>query len=170
MKLFTLIAVGLLSLSLQAQTIPLDHFDGGRNITQGNKIGSKGTLSELLRGLEVSLDGKLATSAISSSITNGDTTHSPSGDAVFDALALELDAAKLVAYDSAVSIGGGASEALTVTGLGVSDTILAVSQKTAGANGTAIVAYGSPALNSLSVSWTADPGAGAVIKVLVKKP
>ena len=148
-----------------AQTVPLDHFDGGRNLTQGNKIGSKGTLAEILRSLEVSISG-----SVSQSITNGATTVAPSSDAVFDALALKQDAAKLIAYDSAASLGGGVSETVTVTGLGVSDTILAVSQKTAGANGTAPIAFGSPALNSLSVTWTANPGAGAVLRVYVKKP
>lgn len=78
------------------------------------------------------------------------------------------DSAKLVAINCNVSVGGAASEALTCTGLLTTDTILAVSQSVKGANGTAINAYNTLITNGLTVSWTADPGAGAVIKVLVK--
>lgn len=72
-------------------------------------------------------------------------------------------------YESDAATGGGASEALTVTGLGATDTILAVTQKTAGASGTALVSYSSQAADSLTIGWTADPGSGAVIEVLVLK-
>lgn len=137
--LLTLIAVGMLSLTLHAQTIPTDHFDGGKNLTQGSKNGSAGTLSEILRGQEV---------------TN----------------AAKQDAAKLVLYTSAASAGGAATEALTVTGLGVSDTILAVHQSTKGANNLPLLSWSTQANNSLTAIWSANPGAGAVIKVYVKKP
>ena len=67
---------------------------------------------------------------------------------------------------SAASAGGSATESLTVTGLATTDTILAVSQSTAGAgSGKTLIAYGSPAANALSCTWSADPGAGAVVKV-----
>ena len=79
-----------------------------------------------------------------------------------------LDSAKVAAIDCTASAGGAASEALTCTGLIATDTIFAVSQKTAGANGTAIVSYTGLGTNALTVAWTADPGAGSIIKVLVK--
>ena len=76
---------------------------------------------------------------------------------------------KFVAYDSAASAGGAASEALTVTGLLTTDTILAVSQKTKGANGTAIINFGTLIADGLTVEYTADPGAGSIVTVLVKQ-
>lgn len=75
---------------------------------------------------------------------------------------------KIEVLTSNASTGGSATESLTVTGLLTTDTILSVSQSAAGANSTAVIAYGSPGSGTLSVSWTADPGAGAVVKVLVK--
>ena len=72
-------------------------------------------------------------------------------------------------YTSDASAGGGASEALVISGLAAADTILAVTQKTKGANSTAVVQYASQAANALTVTWTADPGSGAVVEVLVLK-
>lgn len=165
MKLFTLIAVGLLSLTLHAQTVPLDHFDGGRNITQGNKVGSKGTLAEILRSLEVSISGN-----ITQSITNGDTAAAPSSDAVFDALALKLTSARLAVYTSAAVVSGDATPTVAVTGLGASDTILAVTQSTAGANSLPLLGWSNQLADSLDLVYSADPGDGSVVKVLVLKP
>lgn len=139
MKLFTLIAVGLLSLELHAATIPLDHFDGGRNLTQGNKVGTVGSLSEIARGFE-------------------------------DSIALKQDASKLVVYTSTAGAGGAATAAMVLTGLGVSDTILAVHQSTKGANSLPLLGWSTQANNALTAIWSADPGAGSVIKVFVKKP
>ena len=50
-------------------------------------------------------------------------------------VALSLVASKLVSYDSAASIGSGTTEALIFTGLEATDTLLAATQVTAGANG-----------------------------------
>lgn len=74
-------------------------------------------------------------------------------------------------YDSSASAGGAATETLTVTGLAADDTILAVSQKTKGANSTAINKWTdtSRTANQLAVEWTGNPGAGAVVRVLVLK-
>ncbi len=76
---------------------------------------------------------------------------------------------KILTYDSAAGSGGSGSEAMTVTGLLSTDTILSVSQKTPGANSTAVIGWASQADNALTVSWTANPGAGAVIRVAVKR-
>lgn len=67
---------------------------------------------------------------------------------------------------SSASAGGmGATETLTVAGLLTTSTILAVSSSVAGANSLAIVAFGTPGSGTLSVTWTADPGAGAQVLV-----
>jgi len=80
------------------------------------------------------------------------------------------DLVNIQAYTSAVSVGGAASEAMTVTGLAAGDTILAVTQKTAGAGtGKNLIAFSTQAANALTVTWDANPGAGAVIVVLVLK-
>lgn len=75
----------------------------------------------------------------------------------------------LVLYTSAASAGGGATEALTVTGLAADDTILAVHQSTPGANDLPLLGWSTQAANALTGIWSADPGAGAIIKVYVKK-
>lgn len=70
---------------------------------------------------------------------------------------------------SAASAGGAASEALTVTGLLTTDTILAVTQSVQGANAEAPTGWNTQILNGLTVTWTGNPGAGAVIDVLVSR-
>lgn len=102
-------------------------------------------------------------------ITNGDTTHAPSADVVFDALALKVTTSKLVVYESAVSVGGGVTESMTVTGLLGTDTVLAVTGSVKGANAAAVNAFGAPGAGALSVTFTADPGAGMKVKVFVLK-
>ncbi len=74
--------------------------------------------------------------------------------------------------DSSASAGGAATETLTVTGLLTTDVLLAVSQFVKGANGTALIAYGGAtgvcSVNGqLGVEWTANPGAGAKLRVEV---
>lgn len=72
-------------------------------------------------------------------------------------------------FDSAASAGGGVTEALVVTGLAATDQILAVSQRVTGANNTALKSFGAPGANSLTIGWTADPGAGAIVRVFVRR-
>lgn len=81
------------------------------------------------------------------------------------------DLVNVQVYDSAASAGGAATETLAVTGLAAADQILAVSQKTKGANGVALIKWTdtSRTANQLAVEWTGNPGAGAVVRVLVLK-
>ncbi len=72
-------------------------------------------------------------------------------------------------YESAAGAGGASTEAMTVTGLGASDTILAVTQKTKGANNLPLLGYTTQAANALTAVWSGNPGAGSVIVVTVKK-
>jgi hypothetical protein len=74
-----------------------------------------------------------------------------------------------VVYECGVSVGGAATEALTCTGLATTDTILAVTQRVQGANAVAVSGYASLVANGLTVRWTANPGAGAVVRVTVQK-
>lgn len=75
----------------------------------------------------------------------------------------------LLALSSSASAGGAATEALVVPGLLASDTILSVSQKVMGANSLPLLGFNTQANNALTVVYSADPGAGAVILVAVKR-
>ena len=70
---------------------------------------------------------------------------------------------------SAAGAGGGATEAMTITGLLSTDTIVAVTQKTKGANNLPLLGYTTLANGALTCVWSADPGAGAVIVVTVSR-
>lgn len=75
----------------------------------------------------------------------------------------------ILMFTSAAGAGGGASAALTMTGLKSTDTVLAVSQKTAGANSLPLLGWTTVANDALTVQWSADPGAGSVVVVTVKR-
>lgn len=85
------------------------------------------------------------------------------------ALDLKLTAASLQAYTSSAGAGGAATEAMVLTGLLATDTILAVTQKTPGGNNLPLLGYSTLANNALTGIWSADPGAGAVIVVSIKR-
>lgn len=65
--------------------------------------------------------------------------------------------------------GGNASEAMTVTGLLATDQILAVSQEVDNANSLPLLAYNTQVDDSLTAEWSADPGAGAQLRVTVSR-
>jgi len=72
-------------------------------------------------------------------------------------------------YESAAGAGGGATEAMTVTGLLATDTILSVSQSTKGAISLPLLGFNTLGANTLTGVWSADPGAGAKILVTVRR-
>lgn len=76
--------------------------------------------------------------------------------------------ANLVKLASAASAGGGATENdVAVSGLLAADLILAVSQRVAGGNSLALIGWADQKAGSLDLTWTGDPGAGAITEVLV---
>lgn len=79
------------------------------------------------------------------------------------------DALNIQVYTSTAGAGGAATEAMTLTGLGAADIILAVTQSTKGANNLPLLGYSTQAANALTAVWSANPGAGSVITVLVLK-
>lgn len=106
----------------------------------------------------------------------GDAARKADSDAALAAAAaaqatanLALPAAKLLTIDSAAGAGGAASATLTFTGLLTSDVILGASQKVAGANGTALTGFNTQASDALTVTWTADPGAGAIVRLAIHR-
>lgn len=79
------------------------------------------------------------------------------------------DAIRIVTYTSSAGSGGAATEAMVLTGLAAADQILACHQKTPGANSLPLLGYSTLAANALTCTWSADPGAGAVVVVTVRK-
>ena len=79
------------------------------------------------------------------------------------------DLLNIQVYTSSAGAGGAATEAMVLTGLSASDTILAVTQKTKGANNLPLLGWSTQAANALTAIWSANPGAGSVIQVLVSK-
>lgn len=75
--------------------------------------------------------------------------------------------AKIAVVTCSAGAGGAVSQALTCTGLATTDTVLAVTQKTVGANGLSLVGFSTLAANSITAIWHADPGAGSVVQVTV---
>jgi hypothetical protein len=79
------------------------------------------------------------------------------------------DLVNIQVYTSSAGAGGAATEAMVLTGLAAGDTILAVHQKTKGANNLPLLGWSTQAANALTAVYSADPGAGAVIVVCVLK-
>ncbi len=75
----------------------------------------------------------------------------------------------ILALSSAATMGSSATEAVAVTGLLTTDTILAVSQVTPGGNSLPLLGYSTVINGGLTVIFSADPGAGAVVVVSVKR-
>lgn len=82
-------------------------------------------------------------------------------------IAQRLDS--IVKLVSTAGTGAAATEAMVVTGLLANDTILAVTQKTKGANNLPLLGYTTQAANALTCVWSATVGAGAVVEVLVRR-
>ena len=77
-----------------------------------------------------------------------------------------------LALTSNPSVGGAVSEALTVTGLLTTDTILSVTQMTQGGStrtSLPLIGWDTVINGGLTGQWVADPGAGAVLLVAVKR-
>lgn len=89
-----------------------------------------------------------------------------------NSLAKEVSLGDLVniqVYSSSATVGGSATETITVTGLAAADTIIGVSMKTKGANAVSVAGNTTQAANALTVVFTADPGAAAIVRVTVLK-
>lgn len=78
-----------------------------------------------------------------------------------------LPASTVLVLTSAPGIGGSPTEALTITGLLATDTILAVSQQVPGGNSLSLIGWSTLIDDSLTGIWAADPGAGSTIIVSV---
>jgi len=111
--------------------IKLNHFEGGKNLSQGGEQDKDQHLGKLVQDLEA--EGQV--------------------------LGLVSDAGS----------GGGATEAMDVPGLLATDQVLAVSQRTPGGNSLPLLGWSTQADDLLTGIWSANPGAGAVIDVAVKR-
>ena len=133
------------------------------SVTAADVLSISATAVTLGTGVSLTLPAKTA-----NTIFAGPTTGAAAAPA-FRALVQADIAPILKTFTSAAGAGGAATEAMTVTGLLSTDTILAVTQKTVGANGLAMVGYTTLANNALTVVWHADPGAGSVVIVTVMR-
>lgn len=79
------------------------------------------------------------------------------------------DISNIRVYQSNASAGGAASEQLVVDDLASGDQVLSVYQSVAGADSTALVAVSAIGTATLDAEWTADPGAGAKVSIVVRK-
>lgn len=94
------------------------------------------------------------------------------GSGIADKVQLDSTYPSVTSLDSTASSGGAATETINVTGLLTTDTILGVTQQTKGANSTALIGFPSTVSSSGVLGtavWTANPGANAVLRVLVKR-
>lgn len=142
---FAVLSMFLASVPANAASITKKHFEGGANLTEGSKKGDAGTLADLV------MASQDADTALTASVATKQT------------------AAGLVAITCGTGAGGGATAALTCTGLLTTDTILAVTQKTPGANSLPLLGWQTVVTNGLTAVWSADPGAGSVVVVAVKR-
>lgn len=142
---FALLSFLLSAVPANAATITTKHFEGGKNLTQGSKHGTAGTLADLVIALQT------ADAAATASIS------------------LKQNSAGLVAITCGAGAGGAGAEALTCNGLLATDTVLSVSQKTPGANSLPLLGWSTLVANGLTGVWSADPGAGSVVLVAVKR-
>lgn len=77
--------------------------------------------------------------------------------------------ARIYSIQSQPSVGGsGATETLNIPGMSGSDTVIGVFQETAGANNQVMLSAVQSGVN-VNVTWAADPGAGAIVRVAIIK-
>lgn len=177
-KVLSLLVLAFASLVADAATITKNHFEGGKNLTQGSKQGSAGTLSELVMALQdgatavdaavIKKNGSVAFTA-AQSMGGFKLTSLGTPTAVGDAATKAYVDGKILAFACTASSGGGATEALTCTGLLSTDTVLSVVQNTPGANSLALLGWSTVINDGVTGIWAADPGAGAVALVSVKR-
>lgn len=76
---------------------------------------------------------------------------------------------KILVFTSSAGSGGAATEVMTVTGILATDTILSVSQSVPGASSLPLIGFNTLANNAITGVWSADPSAGAILVVAVKR-
>lgn len=74
-------------------------------------------------------------------------------------------AAKPQLLSSAASAGGGATEAMTVTGLLTTDVIISVTQRVKGGNSLPLLGWNTQVADGITAVYSADPGAAAILDV-----
>lgn len=101
-------------------------------------------------------------------LTKGGQHGKPGQDLATAIRTLEAEG-QVLQFTSAAGAGGAATEAMTLTGLKATDEILGVSQKIDGANNLPLLGWSTQADDALTGIWSADPGANAIIQVMVKR-
>ncbi len=86
-----------------------------------------------------------------------------------DAILDLINAEEILAFTSDALSGGGANEAMVVTGLLATDTILSVQHVSGGTLTVAVSGWHTQADDALDGEFVIDPGAGALVQVVVKR-
>lgn len=149
------------------------------NITAANTdtaldLGSytAGSLGTFWDAVDATATGLVGLQAIRDIATRADAFIGIAGTGLNGKTELKVGVIKL---DSAATAGGNATETCTVTGLLTTDELLSVCQFVDGAGAAVgILAWGGATgvcsvADQLSVTWNADPGAGAKVRVAVRR-
>lgn len=135
-------------------------------------LGFDGSPITLVRGVALDLLLVAADEDLAKSrhLANLDADGLITVNSTFDTDATQATAAgQLSVISSDAGAGGAATEAMTVTGLLATDTVLAVTQRVDGANSLPLLGWNTQAADALTGVWSADPGAGAIIDVTIKR-
>lgn len=137
----------------------------GFNKLNGNQVLSKATADAALPSASftaAAVTGKAITGYVSGAGTIS------AADTILTAIN-KLNGNASVVVECGASAGGAATEALTCTGLTATDTVLAVTQRVKGANSLPLLGYSTLGTNTITGVWSADPGANAVVRVLIRR-
>lgn len=159
-------------------TLPSIQFGGSES--NGSGTGIRGTISTM--ALSINGTDKLSISSsglsldavpalpvqVKNTIFAGPASGSDAAPAFRAVVKADIDPV-IKTFTSSAGAGGASTEAMTVTGLLSTDTILAVSQSVPGANSLPLLGFNTLADDALTGVWSADPGAGAVIVVTVMR-
>lgn len=113
--------------------------------------------------------GTTALKAIKDINTRAKAFNKAGGSGIAGYAQADASVTSTLGYSSAASISGSATQALTVTGLKSTDTVLSVSQKTPGADSLALIGWSTLIDDGISGIWAANPKAGAILQVVVQR-
>jgi len=107
----------------------------------------------------------LAAAVLSGALSGAETSKSATHSAVDTAIS--TSAGKVAAYVSTAGAGGASTEIMSVTGIAATDTVLAITQD----SGTLpVIGWSTLGAAVITIDWGVDPGAGSIVRVLVKHP
>lgn len=147
-------------------TIAADNTDTDLNIGD-NQTGSLGTF---WNAVDATATGAQALTAIQDIVTRAEYFDSLGGN-FMDRAQVDPSGGTFQSLNSSATTGGSATEVLTLTGAATGDTVAAVYTST-GATGSIVLKSAASSIATaaqISTIWTGDPGAGGIVRVLLRK-